>query len=87
MYRIPCHVGMSHGLSGLGENASLRWICSQPVLADSLAKCMSGGVLREALRTRARRLFDESQVLKTRARDRLKWLKTGPGVTALSPPQ
>ena len=77
MYRIPRHVGMSHGLSGLGENASLRWICSQAMLADSLTKCMNGDVLREALRTGVYRLFDESQVLKTRAstRDRLKWLK------------
>ena len=47
------------------------------MLADSLTKCMNGDVLREALRTGVYRLFDESQVLKTRAstRDRLKWLK------------
>ena len=35
------------------EHLSLRWICSQAMLTDSLTKCMSGDVLREALRTGA----------------------------------
>ena len=49
------------------------------MLADSLTKCMSGDVLREALRTGLYRLFDESETLKSRAtkRERLKWIKEG----------
>lgn len=49
----------------LREKMSLRCICSQAILADSLAKCMSGDVLREALGTGAYRRFDEDLTLQT----------------------
>ena len=61
----------------LRENVTLRWISSNAMLADSLTKCMSGDVLRAALKTGAYRLFDEGNALRERAnrRERLKWLQ------------
>ena len=61
----------------LRENVDLRWISSNAMLADSLTKCMSGDVLRAALKTGTYRLFDEGNALRERAsrRERLKWLQ------------
>ena len=63
----------------LRENTTLRWVHSAAQLADALTKSMESTFLRETLRMGRYRLSDEQEILKVRsnARDRLKWLKTG----------
>ena len=59
------------------DNAVVRWVSSQAMLADCLTKTMDSSVLRECLRTGRYVLQDESYTLKNRltARERLKWVK------------
>ena len=61
----------------LRDNAVVRWINSQAMLADCLTKTMDSSVLRECLRTGRYALRDEELLLKERlsARERLKWMK------------
>ena len=61
----------------LRNNAVVRWINSQAMLADCLTKTMDSSVLRECLRTGRYTLRDEEFLLKERlsARERLKWMK------------
>ena len=44
----------------LRNNAMVRWVCSQAMLADCLTKTMDSSVLRECLRTSKYTLRDES---------------------------
>ena len=61
----------------LQNNATVRWVCSQAMLADCLTKTMDSSILRECLKTGRYTLRDESHALKERltARERLKWIK------------
>ena len=61
----------------LRNNAVVRWVCSQAMLADCLTKTMDSSALRECLRTGRYVLQDESHTLKERltSRERLKWNK------------
>ena len=61
----------------LRDNAVVRWVSSQAMLADCLTKTMDSSVLRECLRNGRYVLQDEGHVLKERltSRERLKWVK------------
>ena len=61
----------------LSEGILLRWVHSGAQLADALTKSMEATFLRETLKLGFYRLIDEESILKARskARDRLKWLK------------
>ena len=65
----------------LKANCDVRWVSSQAMLADCLTKTMDASVLRQCLMTGRYSLFDEQEVLKTRAdkRQRLQWIKNQAG--------
>jgi hypothetical protein len=67
----------------LKANCDVRWVSSQAMLADCLTKTMDASVLRQCLMTGRYSLFDEQEVLKTRAdkRQRLQWIKNQAGST------
>ena len=48
----------------LRDNATVRWVCSQAMLADCLTKTMDSSALRECLRTGKYILRDENHTLK-----------------------
>ena len=70
----------------LRDNATVRWVCSQAMLADCLTKTMDSSALRECLRTGKYILRDENHTLKERltARERLKWIKQHGSTTTRS---
>ena len=59
------------------EGTRLRWVHSGAQLADCLTKAMEASFLRETLKQGTYKLCDEETILKARskARDRIRWLK------------
>ena len=71
----------------LKSNCDIRWVTSQAMLADCLTKVMEATALRQCLVSGKYSLFDEKEILKSRAdsRQRLQWIKdqgqAGPNVS------
>ena len=61
----------------LKSNCDIRWVTSQAMLADCLTKVMEATALRQCLISGRYSLFDEKEILKSRAdnRQRLQWIK------------
>ena len=61
----------------LATGVFIRWVPSGAQMADALTKIMDSTVLREFLRVGRYKLFDENEILKSRAdaRTRVKWLQ------------